>query len=205
MTPRHLSHYEVLGVARTASATEIKSAYRSAARRHHPDAVSAQRSGPVDGDRMASLNEAWRVLGDERRRREYDLLLDDIAGTSSPRPAASSTPPTPTIPPRRNPLSRYLDEPRLPWKPMLVAAALGSVAVLLAAARAPATPLRPVDGRLMPDECVMLDIDGSAVETLCDGSHDGVADTIVVDPLSCPQQTQPHLDRSGGGVACVRV
>lgn len=211
-----MTHYEVLGVQRSATHAEIKAAFRTAARRHHPDAMSSVGDPHRADDRMARLNEAWRVLGDQRRRLEYDRAIDSAgsaAGSStSPRSsggAASgsgvSQPMTPSMAARRNPLGRYLDPPRFPWRPMLAVIALGSAAVLLAAAQTPSTPLRPVDGRLMPGECTVIDVDGSAVETLCDGSQDGVVDTIVVDAISCPQQTRAHRDGSGGGVACVRV
>lgn len=211
-----MTHYEVLGVPRTATHAEIKAAFRSAARRHHPDALTPTGSPRRADDRMAQLNEAWRVLGDQRRRLDYDRVLDSAgsAAGSAAGPRSSgrsatgggaSQPMTPSMSARRNPLGRYLDPPRFPWRPMLAVIALGSVAVLLAAAQTPSTPLRPVDGRLMPGECTVIDTDGTAVETLCDGSQDGVVDTIVVDAISCPQQTRAHRDGSGGGVACVRV
>jgi DnaJ domain len=59
------SHYDLLGVAPTASADEVRAAYRRAARDHHPDAGG-------DGVRMQDLNAAWRVLGDPIRRAAYD-------------------------------------------------------------------------------------------------------------------------------------
>jgi curved DNA-binding protein CbpA len=62
------SHYDVLGVAPTASRSEIQSAYRSAARRLHPDAGG-------DAVAMQRLNEAWHVLGDAGRRAVYDAML----------------------------------------------------------------------------------------------------------------------------------
>lgn len=62
------SHYEVLGVATTATADEVRAAYRRAARDHHPDFGG-------DGLRMQDLNAAWHVLGDPIRRAAYDLQL----------------------------------------------------------------------------------------------------------------------------------
>jgi DnaJ-like protein/exodeoxyribonuclease X-like protein len=58
-------HYTVLGVARTADRRAIQAAYRALARQAHPDFGG-------DGDEMARINEAWHVLGDARRRAEYD-------------------------------------------------------------------------------------------------------------------------------------
>jgi hypothetical protein len=62
--------YEVLGVRRTASATEIRAAYRAAARRLHPDA-----GGSAEG--MQQLNVAWQVLRDPARRAAYDQAVRD--------------------------------------------------------------------------------------------------------------------------------
>ncbi len=69
-----MSHYETLGVAPTADAGEIRSAYLRLARRHHPDA-RASGSPIADGGRMRELNQAWAALGDAERRREYDRSI----------------------------------------------------------------------------------------------------------------------------------
>jgi hypothetical protein len=62
----HPDPYEVLGVAADASSGEIRSAYLTLARRHHPD-VSA--GAELE---MTRVNEAWAVLGDPDRRRAHD-------------------------------------------------------------------------------------------------------------------------------------
>ena len=59
--------YEVLGVPRTASVRQIRSAYVERARRAHPDLV-----GQRGLDVMRSLNEAWAVLKDAQRRLAFD-------------------------------------------------------------------------------------------------------------------------------------
>jgi len=58
-------HYAVLGLTRQATAAEIKAAYRSLVKRHHPDAGG-------DQQRILALNAAWEVLRDGERRRHYD-------------------------------------------------------------------------------------------------------------------------------------
>jgi curved DNA-binding protein len=63
-------YYAVLGVKPDASAEEIKKAYRSLARLHHPD-VSTQKDAQ---QRFAAISEAYTVLSDPAKRREYDDL-----------------------------------------------------------------------------------------------------------------------------------
>ena len=64
-------HYQTLEVRRDASAEEIQRAYRNLALRYHPDRNGA----PDAAARMTAINEAWEVLGDGGRRREYDAVL----------------------------------------------------------------------------------------------------------------------------------
>ena len=79
-------YYKVLGVARDATADQIKKAYRKLARQYHPD-VSSQ---PDAADRMSQINEAYAALSDAERRAAYDAL-----GTGpespAPRPISSAT------------------------------------------------------------------------------------------------------------------
>jgi len=77
-----VTHYEVLGVARTATAAQVRRAYLDLARRHHPDFhTSAGGSGLAAAQReMQRINEAWLVLGDPDRRSTYDLELHVAQG-----------------------------------------------------------------------------------------------------------------------------
>jgi molecular chaperone DnaJ len=60
--------YEILGVRRDASPTEIKAAYRKLARTLHPD-VNAD---PVDQERFKEITGAYEILSDPTKRRRYD-------------------------------------------------------------------------------------------------------------------------------------
>jgi curved DNA-binding protein len=63
-------YYQTLGVARDASAEDIKKAFRKLARKYHPD-VSRERDAEA---RMKDVNEAWNVLSDPEKRAAYDRL-----------------------------------------------------------------------------------------------------------------------------------
>lgn len=63
-------YYEVLGVARTASADEIQKAYRKLARKYHPDINKTKEAE----DRFKEINEANEVLSDPEKRKKYDTL-----------------------------------------------------------------------------------------------------------------------------------
>src|SRR5436189_4187404 len=64
-------YYSTLGVAKTATEKEIKTAYRKLARKHHPDVNPGDKAAEA---RFKELNEAYEVLGDLARRKKYDEL-----------------------------------------------------------------------------------------------------------------------------------
>jgi len=71
--------YEILDAAPKCSADELHVAYRSAARRCHPDLVG---SGSLA--EMAAINDAWTVLSDPTRRAAYDLTIAPPAPEEPP-------------------------------------------------------------------------------------------------------------------------
>jgi curved DNA-binding protein CbpA len=78
--------YEVLQVRRGAEPEVIRAAYRALARKHHPDFGGSP-------ERMASINEAWAVLGNQAQRAAYDAR-EHVGGQgttyASPMPPAAS-------------------------------------------------------------------------------------------------------------------
>jgi DnaJ-class molecular chaperone len=69
--------YDVLGVSRSASAAEIKSAFRKLAKKHHPD---ANKHDSRAASRFAELNAAYEILGEEAKRKAFDRGEIDAEG-----------------------------------------------------------------------------------------------------------------------------
>ena len=82
-------YYQILGVARGASADDIRKAYRKLARKYHPD-VSKEADA---GARMAEINEAHDVLRDDGKRAAYDALADRVARGGQPGSGGFEAPP----------------------------------------------------------------------------------------------------------------
>lgn len=72
-------YYEILGVKRDASESEIKSAYRKLARKYHPD---VNKTKEAEG-KFKDINEAYEVLGDKAKRQRYDSLGANWQGGQS--------------------------------------------------------------------------------------------------------------------------
>jgi curved DNA-binding protein len=64
-------YYATLGVSKTASAKELKQAFRKLARKHHPDVNPGDKSAE---SKFKDVNEAYEVLGDAEKRKKYDEL-----------------------------------------------------------------------------------------------------------------------------------
>lgn len=185
-------HYRVLGAARDASAHDLREAYRRAARAAHPD-----RHGAASSERMAEVNEAWRVLGDPVRRRNYDSALGDDVAPPQQRATASAAQPAPA------PIVAQLPTPRFPWRFLLAMAGAGVALVVVGAAfTEPGDPATP-DGLLRSGDCVVVGVD--AAEVACTGPYDAVVRSLVPFDQQCPADTQPYRDRQGMGIACVVI
>jgi DnaJ-class molecular chaperone len=64
-------YYATLGVPKSATAKDIKQAFRKMARKHHPDVNPSDKSAEA---RFKDVNEAYEVLGDPEKRKKYDEL-----------------------------------------------------------------------------------------------------------------------------------
>ena len=65
-------YYKILGVSKNASKEDIKKAYRSLARKYHPDLNPDDKMAE---EKFKELQEAHEVLSDEEKRKTYDLLF----------------------------------------------------------------------------------------------------------------------------------
>src|SRR5271166_6978863 len=68
--------YDILGVSKSASAAEIKSAFRKLAKKYHPD----QSKEPRAKERFAEVGSAYEILGDEKKRAAFDRGEIDAEG-----------------------------------------------------------------------------------------------------------------------------
>ncbi|XP_011333226.1 protein tumorous imaginal discs, mitochondrial isoform X2 [Ooceraea biroi] len=63
------NYYEILGVSKNASAKDIKKAYYQLAKKYHPD---TNKGDPSSGKKFQEVSEAYEVLSDDVKRKEYD-------------------------------------------------------------------------------------------------------------------------------------
>jgi len=80
--------YRILGIAENASADEIKKAYRKLAKQYHPD---ANPNDAAAADRFKEISEAYSVLSDDAKRKQYDQLRKyGATGGFRPSPGGSA-------------------------------------------------------------------------------------------------------------------
>lgn len=67
-------YYAILGVSPNANFLEIKKSYRKLAKKYHPD----RNKSPLAEETIKKINEAFEILSDRRKRKQYDLEASDI-------------------------------------------------------------------------------------------------------------------------------
>lgn len=81
--------YEVLGVSWTATPDEIKSAHRELVKKYHPDLFPGSAQKARANDKLQQINEAYAVLSNVERRREYDSRFFQKPTAAKPTGTAS--------------------------------------------------------------------------------------------------------------------
>ena len=74
MAVQFRDYYETLGVPKTASESDIRSAFRKLARKYHPDVAKDKKAAE---EKFKEINEAYEVLSDPEKRKKYDQLGAD--------------------------------------------------------------------------------------------------------------------------------
>ncbi len=67
-------YYAILGVSQSANFQEIKKSYRKLAKKYHPD----KNKSPFAEETIKKINEAFEILSDRRKRKQYDLEASNI-------------------------------------------------------------------------------------------------------------------------------
>jgi molecular chaperone DnaJ len=67
-------YYAILGVSQSANFQEIKKSYRKLAKKYHPD----KNKSPLAEETIKKINEAFEILSDRRKRKQYDLEASNI-------------------------------------------------------------------------------------------------------------------------------
>lgn len=136
------------------------------------------------------------MLGDPALRRAYDRSLDVPDQPSADATSSREWEPAPVPGPP--------PESSFPWRFLAGLTAVGIGIVLLGVfTYEPSTP-GPPDNVLEAGSCVVIEDNGDASEVNCNDDHDGVVESVIGDGDLCPFEFEPHRDRQGLGVVCIR-
>ncbi len=164
------NYYELLEIAPTSSAEEVKRSFRAQIARYHPDKVQhlGKEFQSMAADRAAELTEAYRILSDAGRRAEYDRAFAETGGApgaspgsdepvtaqhqSAPEPQVARDPTPPPSKAHTPPLGMQFKEERATRDEFVRKATVSRVRQALAAVGAgyDEAPLRGFDIALTP-------------------------------------------------------
>lgn len=160
---------------------------------------------------MAAVNEAYRVLGDPRRRFEYDRTLHlygsavgpahTVPGRNDDDDDDVERPVSPVAPSRLMPAGPA----RIPWKLMAVMAVVGSAVILFAASFNDPPSTETPDGILRVGSCVEIEQNFDVREVSCTGDDDLVVDLVLPTDATCPTGLGTFRDRLGLGTVCIEM
>ena len=221
------THYDTLGVAPGASASELRKAYLRRARALHPD--RQQGRSPADARRaeeaMRQVNVAWGVLSDKQKRSDYDGQLNSRNPTqrTTQQRSPSARRPTPQPQPSARPKSAHAggtttgrsidDEPGdgsvSIWAslPVLIVVGIG-LGILIVTAFGGSDdggldnrPVAPsLDDQMRDGNCFVFVGDSLRIESCSSGRADAEVIAVVPDPGNCPAGTESL--REGEVVLC---
>ena len=205
------THYDVLGVAPSAGADEVRRAYLERARLLHPDRLQGL---PADQSaRMAramqDVNEAWRVLRSPASRAAYD---ERLAGRSGPSPRPNGASPASWRGSDLDPTPYYrrpdgMVDPgasvvrSLPWIAALVV--LGAIFVFSAFAGGAGEDSRRTSSDLV-GRCVQSQQGVGVVEVPCTADNEGRVDLVVNRQSQCPADATVRAVPGEGTWVCLR-
>jgi hypothetical protein len=196
------SHYDVLGISPAADHADVRRAYLERAREAHPDrhidAAGADRAKAER--RMQEVNEAWRVLGNPRRRRRYDLERAPqkmfVSRTDGTMPADA----LPTFADDEIDTTTRLIR-GVPW--MILVLVLIAIFVFTAYATSGSRIANPSPSN--PGQCVVV-TDGPAVTSVACGSPGArVVISEVETTQQCPLGSERLQPAVGTRVYCLEV
>jgi hypothetical protein len=197
------THYEVLGVARSASAGELRQAYLDRARLVHPDRhIDAGPRARAEAEHaMQELTEAWRVLGDAGRRRRYDRELGGpvSAEADAGRFVTRSDGTFPEEIEVIDPTVRLIRG--LPWIVLVVV--LVGIFIFTAYATTGTKKKAPSTSSGVA-RCVALG-EGPPAPAPCDAPGARTVVTEIVPAAACPEGTEAVGGQAGVTVLCLEV
>jgi hypothetical protein len=199
---RATNHYDTLRVRSSATDAELHEAYRTLARRLHPDAQGG------DEQKMARLNEAWRVLGDPARRTTYDADRRDSVGSvrGEPAPPRASRFDATSAESARPYASEIGRGPRRwPAISLMLIGAMAAIFVFTAyATNVHSGDVPPVTSPRLLDANMCVNVQGGrVVETPCGRTHYGVVKSVIARDARCPAGTEGHYSNDGEHYVCI--